>query len=94
MTDRVWPPTSGFYLYRALLERLPNGRWLRGPEQPVCIWFGPPSDPVTGELLERSYRWQALLDGRETDIDTVWPFVAGNKITETEYENMRGKTNG
>ena len=94
MSDRPWPPTPGFFIYRALLERLPNGRWLRGPKQAVCIWYGAPTDPETGETLDRSHRWQALLDGREIDIDEVWPFVAGDKITETEYQEMRGKSNG
>ena len=89
MTDHPSVPTPGFFRYRALLEKLPNGRWLRGPELPCVIWFGPPTDPVTGEELDRSPRYQALVDGREIDIEEIWPFVAGDKIEAEEYQKMR-----
>lgn len=52
----------------------------------VRIWFGPPHDPVTGEELDRSWRWQATFDGEPIDFDRVWPACAADVLTEQEYQ--------
>ena len=51
-------PIPGFYRMR-----------LRSGGQPVGVrvWFGPPADPVTGEELDRSWRWQATVFDRDED---------------------------
>lgn len=51
----------------------------------VRIWYGPPHDPVTGEELDRSWRWQAAFNGESVDFDRVWPTCAGDPISEQEY---------
>lgn len=87
-------PLPGFYQW------LLRGR----PPQPVRIWFGSPPDPVTGELLDRSPRWQMLVSGRpallaEEDRDEleigrtplwgdVWPQCSGSQIAEAEYNYL------
>lgn len=53
----------------------------------VRIWYGAPLDPVTGEELDRSWRWQAMFDGEPIDFDRVWPACIGDPITEDEYHN-------
>lgn len=53
----------------------------------VRIWYGAPLDPVTGEELDRSWRWQAMFDGEPIDFDRVWPACIGDPITEDEYLN-------
>ncbi len=72
-------PTAGFYKVR--LTR-------NGPFVPVKIWHGPPLDPVTGEEMDRSWRWQALRNGEEIDIDFVWPWAGRNPISEAEYKRL------
>jgi hypothetical protein len=72
-------PQEGYYR-----TRLVRG----GPLVPVRIWFGPPNDPVTGEPLDRSPRWQALVNGREHDAAAIWNWCAGNPITGAEYDYM------
>lgn len=92
--DRVWPPTAGYYQYRALVERLPNGRWVRGPAKPVCIAKMVTADPwYSGEpwnnTQDRSAIWYAFLSGNECEIDLVWPFVADSPIDEADYDALR-----
>lgn len=72
----VSTPTAGFYRHK-----LRSGGIVGG----VRIWFGPPHDPVTGEELDRSHRWQAEFDGQPVDFDDVWPACAGSPISETDY---------
>ena len=72
-------PTPGFYAMRLVRN---------GPLCPVRIWFGPPHDPVTGEELDRSHRYQAELNGKPAEIDRVWPWCTKHQITETEYRYM------
>ena len=53
-----WPvdrPVPGWYR----LKLVKGGCWV-GAE----IRFEPPRDPVTNELLDRSWRWYAVVDGR------------------------------
>lgn len=61
-----------------------------GPWCPVRIWFGPPADPDTGELIDRSPRWQATLRGLqyEGDVASLWSWCAKHPITEAEHNYM------
>lgn len=73
----VTEPVAGFYRFRML------SRGIRGV---VRIWNGPPGDPITGEELDRSWRWQAELNGELVDdFDRVWPACAGDPVTEEDY---------
>lgn len=62
-----------------------------GPWVPVRVWYGPSHDPLTGELMDRSYHWQAQIDGGEHEdaLRRAWPYCAGNAISEAEYSYMR-----
>lgn len=69
-------PTAGYFRHR-----LRSGAVYVG----IHIWFGPPHDPVTGEEMDRGWRWQAQCNGRPIEIDSVWPECARTEITEAEY---------
>jgi len=75
----IWPPRSGLF-------QMMNSD---GSRSAVAIWFGPPNDPLTGEELDRSPRWQALINGREIDPSEVWPYVHGREITPEDYNELR-----
>lgn len=73
----VLEPVSGFYRMKMRSDGVLVG---------IRIWFGPPRDPVTGEELDRSWRWQAEANGEMVeDFNRVWPQCAGSEITEAEY---------
>lgn len=72
----AWPPIAGFYRFR-----LRSGA-VKGVAK---VWYGAPLDPVTGEELDRGWRWQALLNGEPVDLDRVWPVGAGDPVTEADY---------
>lgn len=78
----VSKPVAGFYR-----GKLRGGAVVGG----IRIWFGPPYDPVTGEVLDRSWRWMAHFDGQECDFDAVWPVCAGSPITEQMYREFVGR---
>lgn len=69
-------PVAGHYR-----TKLRSGGVLVG----VRLWHGPPHDPVTGEELDRSWRWQADCNGEPVDFDRVWPGCAGDPIGAEEY---------
>lgn len=69
-------PVAGFYRGRLVSGGVRGG---------IRIWFGPPHDPVTGEEMDRSWRWQAEFNGEPCDFDRVWPACADEAITEAEY---------
>lgn len=73
----VGVPTAG--LYRMKLVR-------GGVFVPVKIEFRPSRDPETGEPLDRSPGWHALLGDEEVPIERVWPWCAGEPITQAEYD--------
>jgi hypothetical protein len=73
----VSEPVAGYFR-----TRLRRGALVVG----IKIWNGPPLDPITGEELDRSWRWQALANGEPIDLERVWPGCAGEPITEIEYE--------
>lgn len=72
-------PVAGFYKVR--LAR--GAVW-----SPLRIWFGPPHDPLTGEELDRSPRWQALCRGEEIDVWRVWPYAGRFPIDAATYAYM------
>lgn len=76
---RVDQPVAGFYAVK-----LRSGAVRMG----VQIRFGPPLDPVTGEELDRGWRWMAFLDGEYIELDAVWPACTGEPITEAEYQRF------
>lgn len=69
-------PVEGFYRMR-----LVSGGVFVG----IRIWFGLPLDPVTGEEMDRSPRWQAQANGAAIDLERVWPRCAGDPISIGEY---------
>jgi hypothetical protein len=69
-------PVAGYYRFRL------HGRAVWGV---VKVWYGPPHDPVTGDELDRSWRWQAALNGARLEIDDVWPVCAKHPVGEREY---------
>lgn len=69
-------PVAGFFRMRLTQGSVRGG---------VRIWNGPPHDPVTGEELDRSWRWQAECNGEPIDFERVWPVCAGDLISADEY---------
>lgn len=79
----VTEPAAGFYKVKLSRDTV-----LRA----VQLWYGPPADPVTGEELDRSWRWQAMLDdGALIDLDRVWPVCARDPITEQEFKRCSAR---
>lgn len=76
-TIAIDKPKAGLFRYRLF------GGSVKGA---VRIWHGPPHDPVTGEELDRSWRWQATFDGDPVDFDKVWPACCGDPLTQEEYD--------
>lgn len=79
MTDAqdISRPVAGFYRYRLSSGSIAVGVELR---------FGPPLDPVTGEELDRSWRWLAFVNGEPFgDFDRIWPGCTGAPIGEADY---------
>jgi len=69
-------PVAGFYQTKLRGDGVQCG---------IRIWYGQPNDPVTGDLLDRSWRWQARVNGEPVDFDRVWPACAGSPITQKDY---------
>jgi hypothetical protein len=79
----VETPVAGFFRIRLGAGTIAVG---------VRIFNGPPADPVTGERLDRSYRWQAIADdGELLDWDRVWPACAKNPITEADFKARQAR---
>lgn len=72
----VVEPTAGYFRLRLVAG---------GPKVGVRLFYGPPLDPVTGEELDRSWRWQAECNGKPIDIDRVWPTAGRDPIDAAEY---------
>lgn len=75
----VSTPTAGLYRFK-----LRSG----GVFGAVRIWHGPPHDPVTGEELDRGWRWQATFNDEQIDIDRVWPACGRTPIDQREYDRL------
>ena len=54
----------------------------------VRIWHGAPLDPVTGEEMDRSHRWQAHVNGAYIELEQVWPKCADEPIDAAEYAHL------
>lgn len=74
-------PVGGFYRFRQRSGAIVVG---------VRIAYGPPADPVTGEILDRSHRWQAFVNDRYVEMETVWPKCAEEPCDEAEYRRLCG----
>ena len=72
-------PIAGYYR-----TRLRSG----GVSVGVRIFYGAPKDPVTGEIMDRSHRWQAEVNGFYVEMDTVWPKCAADRIDRAEYDYL------
>jgi hypothetical protein len=72
-------PIAGYYRMR-----LRSG----GVFVAIRIWFGQPRDPLTGDLMDRSLRWQATANGNPIDLDRVWPQCAADPIDEAEARHL------
>jgi hypothetical protein len=72
----VSQPNAGFFRFKL------GGGTIAGG---VRIWHGPPHDPVTGEEMDRSWRWQAEFNGEPIPFERVWPACTGSPITDEEY---------
>lgn len=80
----VEQPVAGFYKVKIGRDTV-----LRA----VKLTYGPPLDPLTGEELDRSWRWQARLDdGSQVDFDRVWPACGKDPITESEFNRCVART--
>lgn len=66
-----------------------DGDWL-----PVVIWYGAPCDPETGELLDRSWRWQCLVSGQYADPYDQWTWSCANPLDAIEYQELLEATAG
>lgn len=75
----VSEPVAGFYRGRLVSDGVIGG---------IRLWYGPPKDPVTGEEMDRSHRWQAEFDGAYVEFDRVWPLCAGSPISEADYRAL------
>lgn len=72
-------PVAGYFRHRLRSGSIAVG---------VRIHYGPPLDPVTGEVLDRSWRWMADVNGKPfADFDRIWPGCTGEPISEAEYHN-------
>lgn len=69
---------------------------------PVRIWWGPPLDPDTGRVLDRSWRWHIEVGGRSIEnwaewqrrdpgevLDSIWPKVAREPIDTGRYQYLK-----
>ena len=72
-------PIAGHYRFR-----MRSGAAFCG----VRIWHGAPLDPVTGEELDRSPRWQAMVNDEPVALERVWPKCAADPIDAAEYQYL------
>lgn len=75
----IMEPVAGFYRMK-----LSGG----GVAVGIKLWNGPPYDPIDGTELDRSWRWQAHVNGKPIDFDRVWPKCVGQPIDAAEYEYL------
>lgn len=54
----------------------------------IRIWYGAPLDPLTGEEMDRGWRWQATANGALIDLERVWPRFADNCIDQAEHDHL------
>lgn len=54
----------------------------------VRIWYGAPLDPETGEEMDRSWRWQALVNDEHVPLERCWPKCGSDPIGEADYQYL------
>jgi hypothetical protein len=54
----------------------------------VRIWYGAPLDPETGEEMDRSWRWQALVNDEHVPLERAWPKCGADPISEDDYRHL------
>lgn len=69
-------PRCGFFKTRD------RGRWVAASIDIVAD-----VDPETGDLVADE-RLVCIVDGRERDADAMWPYLAGNPISQREHERL------
>jgi hypothetical protein len=76
--DRVYADKPG--LYAITLAK-------NAPEVGCLVAYGPPIDPLTGETLDRSYRWSVWINGKEVHNSPAQydRLLIGRVITEAYY---------
>lgn len=72
-------PIAGLYRMRLVSRGVPVA---------IRIWHGPPADPVTGEELDRGWRWQATANNRPVDLERAWPKCAADPIDKAEHDYL------
>lgn len=72
-------PVEGYYRMRLRFGGVQVG---------IRIWYGPPLDPVTGEEMDRGWRWQATANGHPADLERVWPRCAGDPVDQAEHDYL------
>jgi hypothetical protein len=85
VTDHPSVPTEGFYLYRKVLGRLPNGKPDYGPYVPCRISREVTPDPYFDNPQDRSPVYHAFIAEEPVDIDEIWPWCAAGKISMDAY---------
>lgn len=80
----VEQPVAGFYKVKFGKDAVRHA---------VRLVYGPPLDPITGEEMDRSWRWMAFVDdGTLANFDDVWPRCARDPITEQEFRRCEART--
>lgn len=59
-----------------------------GPPVGLKYWYGQPLDPVTGEILDRSPRWIAEVNGKPADLAEIAPWVVEGLGSEVKGEEI------
>src|SRR5690606_3204433 len=73
-------PVAGTYRMR----QVKGGVWVG-----VRIWFGPPADPDRPyHLLDRSWRWQACMNGRRCPVERAWPRCVAEPFSFGQYRYL------
>ncbi|MDF0543368.1 hypothetical protein PX699_13500 [Sphingobium sp. H39-3-25] len=72
-------PVSGYYRMRLKMG---------GAFVGVRIWYGAPLDPETGDEMDRSWRWQALVNDGPVLLERVWPKCGSDPVDQSEYEYL------
>lgn len=72
-------PVAGYYRHKLTRGGHPVG---------VHIFYGPPHDPVTGEEMDRSHRWQATVNNAPTEIEFLWPSCGRDPIDKAEHDHL------
>ncbi len=85
-------PQPGFFRVRHRVSRAVYGPWL-----PALIVHAPPDDPVTGEPLDRSWFWHAVVDGRPEPLANHsrqptnrvwWIWTWGEPVEQAYYDQL------